>query len=685
MIVAISVFSILLIYIYTFSNTIFGGDAGDLVSAIITKGIPHPPGYPFYTMLGILFNALPIPLTPVGKIILISTFSTIGAIIVFFFIVKECTPKKYFNPFIVITALLIMSFNYIIWLYSSVIEVLPLNGLIILLLFYLGIRFYKTLKKKYLYFIVFLIGIGLTHHYTFVLVIPSIAYLIFKRRKDVHLKRKNYVYATLFCFLGLLPLIYDAAAYYFKSEVMWGNATTISGFLELFLKKGYGTFVPGPFIDNIASHRFLQLKNLLIFTSNDFMIVGLILATIGLIFSLLMKEKREKFIRNAIFINIVLYGPFFFFYANFPLKSDIIFATIETFLLIYYIFFAFLIYFGILGLYTLFVRHIISRGIQKDFLKKLTHSLVIMFFFIYPVRLFMVNFPIIYSLKNDRTAENFAQDALQSADDKSIILLGADTIIFNTQYIYHTNRNRGKNKILIHPPKFTFVDNYRSIMGVHYPQVKVANFSKKEEFDLEIHVIKPNINQFSIYSDLQYPLQGFEEYVWIPQGLLFKLVKKSDVKNDKYQKNIDEFWKKSYYNKMKKDLENNNPKFQNFFTADIINFYLSSHQQTAYYYLLIDTSLEKTLSHINEAIFLNSNKDYNYFLLSVYNRKINKCIDAEKAMDKAISLARSPTLLYMQELQTIAEKCYKTEKETRRIKEKIEKLEKSLLQPIQKL
>ena len=54
----------LALYLVTLAPTItwanFGADGGDLISAAVTLGVPHPPGYPLYITLGYLFAQLPI-------------------------------------------------------------------------------------------------------------------------------------------------------------------------------------------------------------------------------------------------------------------------------------------------------------------------------------------------------------------------------------------------------------------------------------------------------------------------------------------------------------------------------------------------------------------------------------------------------------------------------------------------
>src|SRR4051794_26172736 len=53
----------LLVYLRTMCRTIYVGDSGELAAAVHVLGIPHPPGYPLYVLLGKLFSML----VPIGK------------------------------------------------------------------------------------------------------------------------------------------------------------------------------------------------------------------------------------------------------------------------------------------------------------------------------------------------------------------------------------------------------------------------------------------------------------------------------------------------------------------------------------------------------------------------------------------------------------------------------------------
>lgn len=49
------------LYATTLCPTVYWNDSAELVAAATTLGIPHPPGYPLYTLVGWLFAQLPLP------------------------------------------------------------------------------------------------------------------------------------------------------------------------------------------------------------------------------------------------------------------------------------------------------------------------------------------------------------------------------------------------------------------------------------------------------------------------------------------------------------------------------------------------------------------------------------------------------------------------------------------------
>ena len=66
-----------------------GGDGGDLLSAMLTHGIPHPTGYPTYMVLGQLFLRIPISTLYFRAALLSALSSACAAGLLFLWVTKE--------------------------------------------------------------------------------------------------------------------------------------------------------------------------------------------------------------------------------------------------------------------------------------------------------------------------------------------------------------------------------------------------------------------------------------------------------------------------------------------------------------------------------------------------------------------------------------------------------------------
>ncbi|HEX8965297.1 MAG TPA: DUF2723 domain-containing protein, partial [Patescibacteria group bacterium] len=82
------------IYFHNLSSSVFGGDVGDFISAIVTYGVPHPSGYPLFTMLGILANNLPFGFSVAWKIGIISVLSASFSVVLLYVLVDWIVKNK---------------------------------------------------------------------------------------------------------------------------------------------------------------------------------------------------------------------------------------------------------------------------------------------------------------------------------------------------------------------------------------------------------------------------------------------------------------------------------------------------------------------------------------------------------------------------------------------------------------
>ncbi len=88
---AMGVFALVLTgYVLTLAPTVTFWDAGELIAAVHTLGIPHPPGTPLFVLLGHVWSMM----LPLGEVawrlnLMSATFSAAGA--AFFFLVVHYT------------------------------------------------------------------------------------------------------------------------------------------------------------------------------------------------------------------------------------------------------------------------------------------------------------------------------------------------------------------------------------------------------------------------------------------------------------------------------------------------------------------------------------------------------------------------------------------------------------------
>ena len=72
---------------------IYTGDSGDLVTAAVVGGIPHPPGYPLYTWLGWLASYVPL-FTPSWRVTLLSSLSHAATVGLVYALIYRVTRKN---------------------------------------------------------------------------------------------------------------------------------------------------------------------------------------------------------------------------------------------------------------------------------------------------------------------------------------------------------------------------------------------------------------------------------------------------------------------------------------------------------------------------------------------------------------------------------------------------------------
>lgn len=222
-----------LVYLFTAPHSVTFEDSGLFIMAGYFWGIPHPPGYPLYTMLAHLFSQL--PFGTVGfKISLLSV--TLGGLSSFltYLIFNRLSQKSTLS----LIASLIVAYSATLWSQMLVAEVYSLNLFLCLLFLYACLYIADHPSAKRLYGLGLVAALALANHWPiFVLCTPAYLFLIHRS----WLKPKyfiSFLAGAAFCILPYLLMWWRSNQ---NPEVSFlGEITSLRDLLHYALRKYYG-------------------------------------------------------------------------------------------------------------------------------------------------------------------------------------------------------------------------------------------------------------------------------------------------------------------------------------------------------------------------------------------------------------------------------------------------------------
>lgn len=449
---------IALLYIHHLTRDIYSGDIGDLVTAAYVFGVPHPPGYPSFTLFGFILSHLPIPLPPVSKVGLISVFSSLTALF-FLFKYSQIISKDFL---ISLLSTSILGFSYLFWFHSEIPEVFALNNAFIVLILYFSIRYYREKQVKYLFILSFISGLSLTHHHTILFILPAAFFLVTTHIKDILKNRRTIYFSVFFFILGLTPYLYVPLAAVGNPVVNWGNATTLNNVIGLILRRDYGQFAPQIINEVPIAYKGELLKIYFKTLFNQYSYLGCVFFLLGVVQFL----KTDKKLGIALLFAFVFSGPFFVYYgANYYTTSASL-GVIERFYTLSFVVFMFFTAPGLL---------LLKNALQSYWLLRKYSQIIILFFFILPLYMVAYN-----SEKTDLSkthiGNNYALDILLPLPKNSVLFVtSGDTTVFNVWYARYVLGIRTDVDI-INPPRVgnnLFLDNEMNTYYKKNPQTKI--------------------------------------------------------------------------------------------------------------------------------------------------------------------------------------------------------------------
>jgi Flp pilus assembly protein TadD len=213
---------VLLVYGQTLCPTIFTSGAGENVAAVALLGVPHPPGFPLFCLLGKIFTLL-IPMGNMAfRVNLFSAVCGAAAAGMLYTFLKTFLGNQW--RFAAAASALLFAFSLTFWSQAVIAEVYTLNALCLATTFYLLVRWEQGAP---LWPAGLTAALGLTVHPLQLFFLPGWFFFILRSPRRRTIKFEDVSRSTV-AFLGgfaleFYPLLRSKA----DPALDWGNPSTL--------------------------------------------------------------------------------------------------------------------------------------------------------------------------------------------------------------------------------------------------------------------------------------------------------------------------------------------------------------------------------------------------------------------------------------------------------------------------
>lgn len=628
-----------LFYLFFQSTSIYGGDAGDLVTAAYTGSTAHPPGYPLYSFLGYLASFIPLS-TVAWRVSLLSSISMAGALTFLYMFILKLTQHRVIS----ILAPLSLATTYLIWLYAIVPEVFGLHALFTSAIVYIAYCFSLDPTKRKLQLLAALTGLSLTHHHIIVFAFPAVAAYLWQQRKFIYkLTLREEAQIVICGVIGLLPYGWAYIAAIHNAPLVWDDPRTIPNFVRLITRADYGSFQSGIAYGQDIRSRLLQFVAVFDFYLQDFTLLGVLLFASGALRMWMQKRK----VAVPLMLAFIGTGPGYFFYASYLFTSAFHIATAERFMIPSYLFFSIFMGYGIYTTSLVVLSHVHSRS-QR--LVPLIQWGMLALILILPLSLLYSNYAKLSPLKYDSTAEKFGRDILMTAEPHSLLLLQGDHPVFNTQYMYYAEKTRPDIK-LVHLTKLLNGTGYRQLQKA-YPELEVKK--NMDKLPILLAFVEREYKDQPIFATIPFNLIP-EHYQWVPYGLLYRLYKEEDVPAYPLVDSANaQIWS-AYQDPQSGSLG----QYKNLMLSNVTDYYKDAYVRRGLYAATHGDDYQSALVYYDEALRLDPQRGSIFYLKGDAYVALGQCKVAHDLFRKGYSYRSDDKDLFYHAMISLHKDCYK--------------------------
>lgn len=225
-----------------------GADGGDLITAAMTGGVPHPSGYPTYCLLGRLYALLPLGSSARRFHLFSATAAALAVGLLVALIWRSLRrpsepthlARWWTKAFIALAAGLAFAISPTFWSQALIAEVYALSALFFVMALYMAAREDLLTRWQWWGLLGIALGLGLGAHLTLALLLPGLAIWLWPCARRT---RSLALAGGLLLGLGVYAYLPLAASG--NPPVNWGNPRTWDGLRWLVSGQMYRHFVFG--------------------------------------------------------------------------------------------------------------------------------------------------------------------------------------------------------------------------------------------------------------------------------------------------------------------------------------------------------------------------------------------------------------------------------------------------------
>ncbi len=273
----------LALYTWTLHSDVQSADSGEFQIAALLLGIPHPPGYPLFTLLAWLFSQLPLPISWFGRVSWLSVVSAALTLAVVARVILELSPQRR-AVMAAVAAALVIGGSTTFWAQATTTNIRSLTALFTALMAWVSVRAWREPAPARLREFALVAGLAIGHHVSLVFIGGVLgAWLLVRLWHQRALSLREWLVALLICAATQTVWLYlpwrDAAGARFAP----GNLGTLEGLLFHVLARGFASDMLAFVAPDALSERLALLPTLLNFQFSLPVLIGIALAWAALL------------------------------------------------------------------------------------------------------------------------------------------------------------------------------------------------------------------------------------------------------------------------------------------------------------------------------------------------------------------------------------------------------------------